>query len=99
MEYPMVINANQARPIMRPAPVVADDGQQNETWYGWMDEGFNPVHEHPVARDTRKRIPCRISTAGPELRLDQRERERAADDVERELRGPMYSFQTYSKTR
>ncbi|HET9425625.1 MAG TPA: M1 family metallopeptidase [Gemmatimonadaceae bacterium] len=42
MEYPMVINSNQGAADHEAAhqwwPMVVSN---NETWYGWMDEGFN----------------------------------------------------------
>ena len=42
MEYPMVINSNQSAADHETAhqwwPMVVSN---NETWYGWMDEGFN----------------------------------------------------------
>ncbi|HVZ47698.1 MAG TPA: M1 family metallopeptidase [Gemmatimonadaceae bacterium] len=42
MEYPMVINANQGaadhETFHQWAPMTTSN---NETWYGWMDEGFN----------------------------------------------------------
>jgi hypothetical protein len=42
MEYPMVINSNQGAADHETAhqwwPMVVGN---NETWYGWMDEGFN----------------------------------------------------------
>jgi hypothetical protein len=42
MEYPMVINANQGaadhETFHQWAPMTVSN---NETWYGWMDEGFN----------------------------------------------------------
>jgi hypothetical protein len=42
MEYPMVINSNQGAADHEAAhqwwPMVVGN---NETWYGWMDEGFN----------------------------------------------------------
>src|SRR6185437_10471463 len=42
MEYPMVINANQGAADHETNhqwwPMTVSN---NETWYGWMDEGFN----------------------------------------------------------
>jgi hypothetical protein len=42
MEYPMVINSNQGAADHETGhqwwPMVVGN---NETWYGWMDEGFN----------------------------------------------------------
>ena len=55
MEYPMVINSNQGAADHEAAhqwwPMMVGT---NETWYGWMDEGFNPVHEHPLGRRRRR---------------------------------------------
>ena len=42
MEYPMVINSNQGAADHETGhqwwPMMVGN---NETWYGWMDEGFN----------------------------------------------------------
>ena len=43
MEYPMVINSNAGAADHEAAhqwwPMLVGN---NETWHGWMDEGFNP---------------------------------------------------------
>jgi hypothetical protein len=48
MEYPMVINSNQGAADHETAhqwwPMVVSN---NETWYGWMDEGFNQYMNIP----------------------------------------------------
>jgi hypothetical protein len=54
MEYPMVINSNQGAADHEAAhqwwPMVVSN---NETWYGWMDEGFNQYMNRLSAADTR----------------------------------------------
>ena len=101
MEYPMVINSNQGAADHETGhqwwPMTVSN---NETWYGWMDEGFNqymnilsgcrsPGHVAPNAR--RPRPDRTAATSGDEAE--------AADDVERQLRRPARTrFTTYSKT-
>ena len=88
MEYPMVINSNQGAADHETGhqwwPMTVSN---NETWYGWMDEGFNQYMNilsaaddaHGGAESRRPR---------PELRPHERRRARGADDVERQLRRP-----------
>lgn len=58
MEYPMVINSNQGAADHETGhqwwPMVVSN---NETWYGWMDEGFNQYMNILSAADTRGREP------------------------------------------
>ncbi len=58
MEYPMVINSNQGAADHETGhqwwPMVVSN---NETWYGWMDEGFNQYMNILSAADTRGRAP------------------------------------------
>ncbi|MCC6245161.1 MAG: M1 family metallopeptidase [Gemmatimonadaceae bacterium] len=58
MEYPMVINSNQGAADHETAhmwwPMVVSN---NETWYGWMDEGFNQYMNVLSDADAAKRAP------------------------------------------
>lgn len=58
MEYPMVINSNQGAADHEAAhqwwPMVVST---NETWYGWMDEGFNQYMNILSAADAAGRAP------------------------------------------
>jgi hypothetical protein len=98
MEYPMVINSNQGAADHEAAhqwwPMMVGT---NETWYGWMDEGFNEYMN----------ILSDADAGGGEPRLDglgQRYgRTSGAEDEppmmwNANYAGPDYSFQTYQKT-
>jgi hypothetical protein len=58
MEYPMVINSNQGAADHETAhmwwPMVVSN---NETWYGWMDEGFNQYMNILSDADAKKEAP------------------------------------------
>ena len=58
MEYPMVINSNQGAADHETGhqwwPMVVSN---NETWYGWMDEGFNQYMNILSDADAAKRAP------------------------------------------
>src|SRR5688572_22232335 len=100
MEYPMVINSNQGA-------ADHETGHQwwpmtvgtNETWYGFMDEGFNQYMNILSDADRLNRSPHR------ELDGEGKRYGRTSGD-EREPPlmwnsnhgGPMYGFQAYSKT-
>jgi hypothetical protein len=68
----------------------------NETWYGWMDEGFNQYMNQLSAADRNKRAP---NLDG----LGQSYGRTSGDENEGPLMwnanygGPMYGFQAYSK--
>jgi hypothetical protein len=98
MEYPMVINSNQGAADHETAhewwPMMVGT---NETWYGWMDEGF----------DQYMNILSRAHRQGEEPDLDglgQRYGRTSGNESEPPMMwaanygGPMYGFQTYSKT-
>ena len=63
MEYPMVINSNQGAADHETGhqwwPMMVGN---NETWYGWMDEGFNQYMNILSDADSRK-ASRRTSTA------------------------------------
>jgi hypothetical protein len=99
MEYPMVINANQGaadhETFHQWAPMTVSN---NETWYGWMDEGFNQYSNILSAADVQHVLP----------NLDRRGQSYGATSGE-EAEPPMmwnanyagpafYGFTTYNKT-
>jgi hypothetical protein len=98
MEYPMVINSNQGAADHETAhqwwPMMLGT---NETWYGWMDEGFDQYMNILSAADRRGEDPNLGS-------LGQRYGRVTGDEWEPPMMwaanyaGPMYGFQTYSKT-
>lgn len=98
MEYPMVINSNQGAADHETAhqwwPMMVGT---NETWYGWMDEGLDQYMNILSGADRR----------GQEPNLDgrgQRYGSTSGSEMEPPMMwnanygGPMYGFQTYSKT-
>ncbi len=98
MEYPMVINSNEGAADHETGhqwwPMMVGN---NETWYGWMDEGFNQYMNILSSADARGVQP-NLDNLG--LRYGQ------TSGLEDEppmmwnanLAGNMYGFQTYSKT-
>ena len=98
MEYPMVINSNQGAADHETGhqwwPMMVGN---NETWYGWMDEGFNQYMNILSDADA--------SGVAPRLnRLGQSYGRTSGDENEPPMMWPannagsMYGFQTYSKT-
>jgi hypothetical protein len=98
MEYPMVINANQGaadhETFHQWAPMTVSN---NETWYGWMDEGFNQYANILSALDRGQ--------VGPTLNVAQRYGATSGNEAEPPMMwnanygGPQfYSFTTYGKT-
>lgn len=99
MEYPMVINSNQGAADHEAGhqwwPMVVGN---NETWYGWMDEGFNQYMNILSNADAANKAPV----------LDGRGQEYgrvSGDEAEPIMMwnanygGPSrYGFTTYSKT-
>ena len=98
MEYPMVINSNRGAADHETAhqwwPMMVGN---DETWYGWMDEGFNQYMNILSGADSRGRPPV-LDTLG------QRYGRTSGDEWEAPMMwnanwaGPQYGFQTYSKT-
>lgn len=98
MEYPMVINSNQGAADHEAAhqwwPMMVGN---NETCYGWMDEGFNQYMNILSAADSRGATP-NLNTLGQSYgRFSGNEDEPplmwCANNA-----GNMYGFQTYQKT-
>ena len=98
MEYPMVINSNQGAADHETGhqwwPMVVGN---NETWYGWMDEGFNQYMNILSGADSRSVAPVLNGLGQSYGRTSGDENEAmmmwAANNA-----GSMYGFQTYSKT-
>ncbi len=99
MEYPMVINSNQGAADHEAAhqwwPMVVGN---NETWYGWMDEGFNQYMNILSDADAAGRAPVLDG-------LGQSYGRTAGNEAEPTMMwnanygGPQfYGFTTYQKT-
>jgi hypothetical protein len=98
MEYPMVINSNRGAADHETAhmwwPMVVSN---NETWYGWMDEGFNQYMNILSDADAAGR-PAVLDGLGQSYgRISGNEAEPPLM-WNANYGGPMYGFQTYSKT-
>jgi len=98
MEYPMVINSNEGAADHEVAhqwwPMMVGT---NETWYGWMDEGFDQymnILSGAHSRDTEPNLDGRGQSYG---RISGNEEEPAMMWAAN-YGGNMYGFQTYSKT-
>src|SRR4029453_2597366 len=99
MEYPMVINSNQGAADHETGhqwwPMVVGN---NETWYGWMDEGFNQYMNILSAADTKK-IAANLDAPGQSYGRTSGNEEEPPMMWNANYGGPsMYRFQTYSKT-
>ncbi len=98
MEYPMVINSNQGAADHETGhqwwPMMVGT---NETWYGWMDEGFNQYMNILSNADARGVEP-NLDGPGQSYGRTSGNEEEPPMMWEANLAGPMYSFQTYSKT-
>ena len=98
MEYPMVINSNRGAADHEAAhqwwPMMVGT---NETWYGWMDEGFDQYMNILSEADS-------IGTPPNLNGLGQSYGRTSGDEWEAPMMwnanwaGPQYGFQTYSKT-
>ena len=98
MEYPMVINSNAGAADHEAAhqwwPMLVGN---NETWYGWMDEGFNQYMNVLSDADAAGR-PANLNGLGLSYgRMSGNEAE-APMMWNANWAGPMYGYQTYSKT-
>ena len=99
MEYPMVINSNQGAADHETGhqwwPMTVSN---NETWYGWMDEGFNQYMNILSAADSRKAPPVLDGQGQSYGRTSGNEAEPPMM-WNANYAGPQYySFTTYSKT-
>ncbi|HEY0929632.1 MAG TPA: M1 family metallopeptidase [Gemmatimonas sp.] len=99
MEYPMVINSNQGAADHETAhqwwPMVVGN---NETWYGWMDEGFNQYMNILSAADAAGRAPV-LDGEGQKYGQTSGNEAEAPMMWNANYGGPgFYGFTTYSKT-
>jgi Peptidase family M1 domain len=98
MEYPMVINSNVGAADHEAAhqwwPMVVSN---NETWYGWMDEGFNQWMNIYSAADARK-TPVDLNKLGMSYGQTSGSESESPMMWNANFAGPSYSFTTYSKT-
>jgi hypothetical protein len=98
MEYPMVINSNVGAADHEAAhqwwPMVVSN---NETWYGWMDEGFNQWMNIYSAADARK-TPVSLDRLGMSYGQTSGSESEAPMMWNANFGGPSYSFTTYGKT-
>jgi hypothetical protein len=98
MEYPMVINSNVGAADHETAhqwwPMVVSN---NETWYGWMDEGFNQWMNIYSAADVKK-SPVIMDRLGMSYGQTSGSEAEAPMMWNANFGGPSYSFTTYGKT-
>ena len=98
MEYPMVINSNQGAADHEAAhqwwPMMVGN---NETWYGWMDEGFNEYMNILSEADERK-APANLDGLGQSYGRMSGDESEAPLMWNANNAGGGYSFQTYGKT-
>ena len=98
MEYPMVINSNQGAADHETGhqwwPMMVGT---NETWYGWMDEGFNQYMNVLSGADSRHVAP-NLNGLGQSYGRTSGNEEEASMMWPANNAGSMYTFQTYSKT-
>ncbi|MEX2284834.1 MAG: M1 family metallopeptidase [Gemmatimonadota bacterium] len=99
MEYPMVINSNRGAADHEAAhqwwPMMVSN---NETWYGWMDEGFNQYMNILSAADTRNMVP-NLDSLGLRYGGVSGNEAEAPMMWNANYGGPQfYGFTTYSKT-
>jgi hypothetical protein len=98
MEYPMFVMSNDG-------PADHETGHQwwpmtvsnNETWYGWMDEGFNQYMNILSAADAAHRPPD-LDGRGQSYGFTSGDEREGSLMWNENYGGPLYSFQAYSKT-
>jgi hypothetical protein len=98
MEYPMVINSNQGAADHETAhqwwPMTVSN---NETWYGWMDEGFNQYMNILSGADRAGRAPVLDSLGQSYGQISGNESEPPMM-WNANYGGSLYGFTTYGKT-
>jgi hypothetical protein len=99
MEYPMVINANQGAADHEAAhqwwPMMVGT---NETWYGWMDEGFDQ-YVNILSSDDAAGRPTSLNGLGQRYGSTSGREDEPPMMWNANYAGPaMYGFQTYAKT-
>jgi hypothetical protein len=99
MEYPMVINSNQGaadhETFHQWAPMTVAN---NETWYGWMDEGFNQYANILSDADFEKQVPSLNGLGRSYGRTSGNEAEPPMMWNANYAGPAYYGFTTYSKT-
>jgi hypothetical protein len=99
MEYPMVINSNQGaadhETFHQWAPMTVSN---NETWYGWMDEGFNQYANILSDADYDKQVPSLNGLGRSYGRTSGNEAEPPMMWNANYAGPAYYGFTTYSKT-
>jgi len=97
MEYPMVINSNQGAADHEAAhqwwPMLVGT---NETWYGWMDEGFDE-YMNILSDADAEGVPAKLDGLGQSYGRTSGNEEEPPMMWAANLAGNMYGFQTYSK--
>jgi hypothetical protein len=98
MEYPMVINSNQGAADHEAAhqwwPMMVGT---NETWYGWMDEGFNQ-YMNILSRADARGVRPNLDGLGMQYGQTSGIEDEPPMMWNANLAGNYYGFQTYSKT-
>jgi len=98
MEYPMVINSNVGAADHETGhqwwPMVVSN---NETWYGWMDEGFNQYMNVLSAADVARK-PANLDRLGQSYGLTSGSESEPPMMWNANFAGPSYGFTTYAKT-
>jgi len=98
MEYPMVINSNRGAADHETGhqwwPMMVGN---NETWYGWMDEGFDQYMNILSGADAAGQPPV-LDGLGQSYGRTSGDEWEAPMMWNANWAGPMYGFQTYSKT-
>jgi hypothetical protein len=98
MEYPMVINSNEGAADHETAhqwwPMMVSN---NETKYGWMDEGFDQYMNILSAADAAGRHPV-LDSLGQQYGQIAGTEEEPPMMWSANWAGPLYGFQTYGKT-
>ena len=99
MEYPMVINSNQGAADHETGhqwwPMTVSN---NETWYGWMDEGFNQ-YMNILSRADVQNEPANLNKLGQSYGRTSGNEAEAPMMWNANYDGPgFYGFTTYSKT-
>jgi hypothetical protein len=98
MEYPMVINSNQGAADHETGhqwwPMMVGN---NETWYGWMDEGFNQYMNILSGADARKVAP-NLNELGQNYGRTSGNENEPPMMWNANYGGDLYGFQTYQKT-
>jgi len=98
MEYPMVINSSQNAADHEAGhqwwPMMVSN---NETWYGWMDEGFNQYMNVLSDADVQKRAP-NLNQLGQSYGRTSGNETEPPMMWNANFGGSSYSFTTYGKT-